>query len=282
MRIRLKTFAPASVSRAVTIRNVLLAMSVVLILVTLVTTVMNATLPSFLVIVMWAGLPVGLLMAWACHESSARITWFQFALTLLIGALVATLLAWFVEEHVRLWIDQRFSQAQTLLSIPWSSLLYYCLCTPIIEEACKALGVLVFWRRLYAANTAVLLGVVSGCGFAAFEMGLSLFGQGNWASVALSRMAVVVVHAVATGVVGWGLSLLRRKTLAQRVMAGGLLATAIGIHAVFNFMNIMSIALQLTQPIIVLGVPLTAIFLLNLGFACILITTMRMVLSITS
>jgi len=146
----------------------------------------------------------------------------------------------------------------------------------------KALGILVFLRRLHTANAAVLLGCVSGCGCATFEMCMYLFGQGNWASVALSRMGVVVVHAVATGFVGWGLSFFRMKTIAQRVIGGGIIATGMCIHAWFNFMNIISIPLHLDQPISVLGFPLTVIFLLNLGFASILIVVMMMVLSINS
>lgn len=285
VHIPLKTFATADVTMVVIIRNILFTTFLVLFIVTLVTTNMAETFPPFLTdiaIVMWAVLPACLLIAWAFNKSSARITRFQFALTLLIGALVAPILALFVEEHVSIWIDQGFSPAQTLFDVPWGSLFFYSLCTPIIEEALKALGVLVVLRRMHTADAAVLLGLVSGCGFATFEMSIYLLGQGNWSTIALSRMGVVVVHAVATGLVGCGISFLRMKTIARRVMGGGIIATAICIHAVFNFMNIIFIPLHLDQPLIVLGVPLTAIFFLNLSFAFILIIGMMMVLSILS
>ncbi len=213
----------------------------------------------------------------AAHIRNVLFTMF---LTLLIGSLVVPIIALRVEENVSIWIDQCFTPAQTLFSVPWSLLLFYSLCTPIIEEVLKALGVLVVLRRQHTANAAFLLGVVSGCGFATFEMCLYLFGQGNWASLALSRMGVVAVHAVATGLVGCGISCLRMKTIARRVMGWGIIAMAICIHALFNFMNIIFILLHFDQPIIVLGFPLTAIFLLNLGFASILIVGMMVILSI--
>ncbi|GAC1367548.1 MAG: hypothetical protein NVSMB44_33280 [Ktedonobacteraceae bacterium] len=275
---------PFSVSgrSAAAIRHGLLALWVVLFFLTTGISGLREPLPSSLttlVIVLWAALPACLLIAWAFQSSSAGITWLQFALTLLLATVVAPLLTLLIEQYVSIWIDQRFSPAQTLFGLPYSTLLFYCLCTPVIEEACKAFGPLVLWRRQQTVKAALLLGCVSGCGFAFSETCLYLFGQENWASLAISRLGVVVVHAVASGFVACGFSFLRMNTSARRILGGGIIATGIAIHAVFNCMNILLTPLNLDQTSIISGIPLTAILFINVGFASFLLVALVLLLS---
>lgn len=268
-----------------TIRNGLLIVCMVLFFLTLSISGMSEPLPpslTALVIVLWAALPACLLIVWVFHRSPARITWLQFALALLLATVVAPLLALPVEQYVSIWIDQRFSPVQTLFGLPCSTLLFYSLCTPMIEEACKAFGPLVLWRWRQTVKSAVLLGCVSGCGFAFSETCLYLFGQENWASLAISRLGVVVVHAVASGFVAYGFSFLRMNTRAQHTLGGGYIAIGIAIHAMFNCMNTLLTPLTLDQPLVVSGVPLTLMLFLNIAFASFLLIVLILLLSSNS
>lgn len=273
MRSAGKKLETARLRRVVNSRNSLLAMWLALLFVTHVASTMAWQLPAFLLFIallLWTALPSCLLLAWAFHASDARLPRLLCLLALLIGAVIAPLLALLVEHPLNLWVAQHGAPAQSLFSLSKGTLLFYGLCTPLVEEACKALGVLVCWRWVRATNGAVLLGVVAGSGFASVETGLYLFGQGNWGAVAVSRLGVVMVHAVATSLVGLGLSWLCMKNIARRVTGGALLAMAVGLHALFNVINLLAIPLSLDQPSMVGGVPLTGIFFLNLGFASLL------------
>ena len=165
MRSAGKKLETARLRSVVNSRTILLAMWLALLFVTCVASPLAWQVPAFfpfIFLLLWTVLPSCLLLAWAFHASDARLPRLLCLLALLIGAVIAPLLAFLIEQQINLWVEQYDAPAQPLFSLSTGTLLFYGLWTPLIEEACKALGVLVCWRWLRATNGAVLLGVVVG------------------------------------------------------------------------------------------------------------------------
>ncbi len=77
---------------------------------------------------------------------------------------------------------------------------------PAIEELCKPLGVILMLKRKPTPMAAFIGGVLGGLGFAMVETLGNLTSIGDvWLVTITARFGTMVMHALTTGIVGWGL-----------------------------------------------------------------------------
>jgi RsiW-degrading membrane proteinase PrsW (M82 family) len=245
-----------------------------------------AILPLF----MLAGaLPAGTILAYAARRLGSPSTWRHMLLSLVYGAVVATLVASIVETLLfaaivlvmerfgaNVTVDQNFLQNFDPTS-PIQVLLFVLLASvvaPIVEEGFKPLGAVLLLPRVRGPAEAFLLGLAAGEGFAVIET-LSYFGlgQADWITVAIDRVGAGLLHGVGAGLgaLGW-YYLIRGKGVNRRWLLGfGALGYAVLQHAVFNASGLIVILppighwLNSTAPLVSLGaLPIERSFLVEL------------------
>jgi len=211
----------------------------------------------------WRGF--GLTQAWAhlvgggwLGLSLAAIVEVGLLLVLIVVLVIASLVR--DPEQVRLFIQN--SQALTESQIqqlvlewafnPWVIVLVFLgasVVAPLIEESLKpVLVALSLFRGPPTPMAAFLGGVMSGVGFGVIESLSQLVNTagGQWALLAGIRVGTLVMHGLASGLVGWGWGQLAvRKPL--RLI--GAFALAVAIHGLWNAMAITSglVGLRFTQ-----------------------------------
>lgn len=107
----------------------------------------------------------------------------------------------------------------------------------------------------------VIYAVVAGLGFATLENILVVFGEGNGA-VLLRFATATLMHALASGIVGYHIGLSRKKVKEKRVLIFQGLIIAILFHALYNISVSLSNSIVLT--IILLLILLGSMFLVLL------------------
>lgn len=117
------------------------------------------------------------------------------------------------------------------------------LAAPIIEECSKLLGVVIVRRRIRELEDGYVYGAAAGLGFAATENALYVTGAyaeaGGGAAIAVLLLRIFTstfVHAAATGTAGYGYA-------RHRLTGSGILpafATAVGLHAAFNGLALLT------------------------------------------
>ena len=123
----------------------------------------------------------------------------------------------------------------------------FSIAVPLIEEACKPIGLWFISRKGLTPAQGFMGGVISGAGFAVIE---SLFNtarllDSSWIIVSSLRFGTTLMHVLASGLVGWGLASAwsQRKYLR---LAGAYLA-AVVLHGVWNGLAVLFAISQLTQ-----------------------------------
>lgn len=120
------------------------------------------------------------------------------------------------------------------------------LVVPLIEETAKSLAVVILRRRLGSPRDGFLYGVAAGVGFGMLE---NVFYNVNtlddWWSTAALRFGTILMHALASGLVGLGwYYALRRK---ERRHGLGLGLAAVALHGLWNASQIVIIKLTVDQ-----------------------------------
>ena len=117
------------------------------------------------------------------------------------------------------------------LSVTWA---------PIIEEFFKALPLLYFLvRRERTAFPLFTFALAAGIGFSIQENYMYLFGQASAESsltfyVILRSITACLMHGMATGILGFGLSLIKEFNMMVMPLLFGLFSVSIILHALFN------------------------------------------------
>jgi RsiW-degrading membrane proteinase PrsW (M82 family) len=245
-----------------------------------------AVLPIF---ILAGALPAATILAFAAQRLDYPSTWRHMTLSLVYGAVVATLVASIVETELflaavailaRLGIHVTFGESflqsfdpsdplQVLMFVLAASVV-----APIIEEGFKPLGAVLLLPRVRGPAEAFLLGLAAGEGFAVIET-LSYFGlgQADWITVAIDRVGAGLLHGVGAGMgaLGW-YYLFRGKGVSHRWLLGfGALAYAVIQHGIFNASGLVVIVppigrwLNSAMPLATLGsLPIERSFLVEL------------------
>jgi RsiW-degrading membrane proteinase PrsW (M82 family) len=116
------------------------------------------------------------------------------------------------------------------------------LVVPLIEETVKSLAVVILGRRLGSPRDGFLYGVAAGAGFGMLE---NVFYNVNtlddWWSTAVLRFGTILMHALASGLVGLGWYYALRRKERRRLLGLGLAAVA--LHGLWNASQIVIIKL---------------------------------------
>jgi RsiW-degrading membrane proteinase PrsW (M82 family) len=243
-------------------------------------------LPLF---ILAGALPAGTILAYAAQRLDYPSTWRHTVVSLVYGAVVATLVASIVEAVLfialvailqRLGIQVTFGEnflqsfdpsdpLQVLMFVLVASVV-----APVIEEGFKPLGAVFLLPRVRGPSEAFLLGLAAGEGFAVIET-LTYFGlgQADWISVAIDRIGAGLLHGVGAGMgaLGW-YYLVRGKGISRRWLLGfGALGYAVLQHGIFNasglITNVPPFSRWLTSatPLVSLGsLPIERSFLVEL------------------
>jgi RsiW-degrading membrane proteinase PrsW (M82 family) len=120
------------------------------------------------------------------------------------------------------------------------------LVVPLIEEPAKSLAVLILGRRLGSPRDGFLYGVAAGVGFGMLE---NVFYNVNtledWWSTAALRFGTILMHALASGLVGLGWYYALRRHQRGRLLGLGLAAVA--LHGLWNASQIVIIKIAVDQ-----------------------------------
>jgi RsiW-degrading membrane proteinase PrsW (M82 family) len=258
-----------------------------------------AILPLF---ILAGALPAGTILAFTAERLQNPSTWRHMIISLLYGAVVATLLAAIIESvlfvalvallanfgiHVN--FGENFLQTfdpsnpvQVLMFVLIASVV-----APLIEEGVKPVGAIFLLPRVRGPAEAFLLGLAAGEGFAVIET-LTYFGlgQADWITVAIDRVGAGLLHGVGAGMgaLGW-YYLVRGKGLPRRWLWGyGALAYAVVQHGIFNASGLIGAVpligrwLSSARPLVLLGaLPIERGFLIEgIMYALVLIMLVYM------
>ena len=120
------------------------------------------------------------------------------------------------------------------------------LVVPLIEEPAKSLAVVILGRRLGSPRDGFLSGVAAGAGFGMLE---NVFYNVNtledWWSTAALRFGTILMHALASGLVGLGWYYALRRHQRGRLLGLGLAAVA--LHGLWNASQIVIIKIAVDQ-----------------------------------
>lgn len=117
------------------------------------------------------------------------------------------------------------------LSVTWA---------PVVEELFKALPLLYFlFRREKTEYPLVYFAMAAGIGFSIQEnylylMGFTSFGKSPAFYMVIRSITTCLMHGVATGMIGYGLTLIRKYEIMVAPLLFGLFSVTIMLHALFN------------------------------------------------
>jgi len=84
---------------------------------------------------------------------------------------------------------------------------YLAVITPLIEEACKPIGVWLLVRRSLSPAEGFVSGLLSGAGFALLEsLAYSANANTAWTVTVVARLGTMLMHIFTAGLMGWGLT----------------------------------------------------------------------------
>lgn len=200
--------------------------------------------------------PVGAVV-WMLEGRPGALTWRRAGVSFVAGATVSVIVVSLLEllfpgilmllvlglaEPVVQAVEELFQaladrEVAGVLTSPGFlvALMEFAVVAPLVEEAVKPLVTLPLVRQLERRRDALLLGAVTGAGFAALENILyATAGLPIWAGILAVRALGGAVHPLGTGLVtvGWH-GLLRRQPRAGLDWLSGY-GLAVGIHALWN------------------------------------------------
>lgn len=204
------------------------------------------------VFLLGAALPTLAVVAWVGRRLDWPLTWRQASFALIVGSTLSVLVAIILETVI--------GYIAYFLLAPWSFLAYgfdsfdglsrlffsptvifflilTALTAPIPEEFAKALGLPLFGRRRIVSDPqALMIGLISGAGFAILENMLyeGLYAQYNgwaWGGVTLLRGIGAVLHTLCTAIVALGWYRMKAGGVSQLIKSYVL---AVGLHTLWN------------------------------------------------
>jgi RsiW-degrading membrane proteinase PrsW (M82 family) len=189
-------------------------------------------------------------------ERSRREPWRAIRRAFLWGAVGATLVAIFAESALASALGDPMIFGISSLAI---------VLAPTIEEVAKAMGLLLVADADAEPEDGLIYGAVAGLGFAATEnaayiAGAFLLGGGDLAiTTAIYRgIATVALHASATALSGYGIWAARYRTVQGSWVAS--LVAAILLHAVYNLLASLDLALAMVAALLLAVVTFSGIF----------------------
>jgi RsiW-degrading membrane proteinase PrsW (M82 family) len=181
----------------------------------------------------------------ALHRRPAAWSVFFAFVWGILSTVVAIRLELFVVERVLPYVQSRISPSATpetviptLLRDPAiviGAVAGVMIVAPLIEEACKAIGLWMFRGVIHAHGDGLILGLAIGLGFGFIESaGYLLGGLGSLAIFWLVwlRVATMLMHSVTTGLIGAGYARARLAHNPRETWSG--LGRAVVAHGVWN------------------------------------------------
>lgn len=206
-------------------------------------------------VVLAAVVPPIIYMIWVRDlEVCQREPYSVVARAFIYGASYTVAMAIIIETVIVMLLFSETSPLSSLLiffqelSPEWRLVFLVTVVAPLVEETLKATGVLLVYNRLTEVENGIIYGVAVGLGFAATENIFYLtdalvIGVEVFIVTAVARaLSSTLLHASATGVVGYGFARYRLSRL-EGVDVHWLyyLLLAILMHAVFNFFAVFGI-----------------------------------------
>jgi len=103
---------------------------------------------------------------------------------------------------------------------------------PAIEEAAKGLGLRLLRRQIQRPSDGLVLGMLIGLGFGVMESGLYLSSLEGWLIGGWLRLSTLMLHGIATSVVGVAYARSLMSGQRRQVVAG--YGRAVGLHGLWN------------------------------------------------
>lgn len=136
---------------------------------------------------------------------------------------------------------------------------------PIVEEFAKALGLRPARRHMSELEDGIIYGAALGLGFAATEnmvygvAGLLDGGFGiAFGTVIMRTFSSMLLHAAASGIVGYGFSRVHVGQRGGALLVGSYL-TAVLLHAAYNFLVGLQAALGLVAAIVLVAIVISVL-----------------------
>jgi RsiW-degrading membrane proteinase PrsW (M82 family) len=193
--------------------------------------------------VVWAGM-LGVLAGVLAGAVELLIIW---AVASLLGPMLARLMPASLETSEVL--GEMLSQPLVLIGI----FVAIAIVAPAIEEACKALGLRLMRRAIQRPIDGLMLSMMIGIGFGIMESGLYLSSMSGWLILGWLRLSTLILHGIATSLVGVAYARSRFSGKRRDVLAG--YGRAVLLHGVWNAAAI-GIAVGFNSPaLLCLGLP---------------------------
>jgi hypothetical protein len=112
------------------------------------------------------------------------------------------------------------------------SLFYIALIVPLVEEIIKPIGVWLLAGRRLTPVEGLVIGMISGAGFALFENLMVFEAETVWYAVLLARMTTTTIHVFTSGLMGWALVQAWQSRRYLRLLAMYVLVVL--IHGIWN------------------------------------------------
>jgi RsiW-degrading membrane proteinase PrsW (M82 family) len=170
----------------------------------------------------WAGL-IGIISIIVAGVLEVLLLW--LALTLLRPQLASIMR--FAADAVDV-VERLFSNS-LIVALLWVSI---AIAAPMIEEACKAFSLRLLRRYIARPLDGLLIGVAAGLAFGAVESALYLSSLGSWLIMSWLRLCTLILHGLATGIVGVAYARSLRSGRKRDGLAG--YARAVVLHGTWN------------------------------------------------
>ncbi len=118
---------------------------------------------------------------------------------------------------------------------------------PMLEEALKPVGVWLLLRHRLTEAEGFTAGLLSGAGFALVEsLGYTSNGGQGWVSSVLLRAPTALMHILACGLTGWGITKAVSQHRIRWLLAG--YGSAVAIHGLWNGLTLTAAGIALLYP----------------------------------
>jgi len=159
------------------------------------------------------------------------------------------LIAFVMSLSVNNMIVKHFGFSTSQLAVTWA---------PVLEELFKALPLVYFLRKSTPTNQPVIyFAMAAGIGFSIQENFLYLLHHpgGNGSPlfyIVIRSITTCLMHGIATAIIGYGISLIRRIKMMTLPLLFGLFSLSVTLHALFNlYINSALKPLGLILPIMI-------------------------------
>ncbi|MDH5508054.1 MAG: PrsW family intramembrane metalloprotease, partial [Anaerolineae bacterium] len=109
---------------------------------------------------------------------------------------------------------------------------------PLIEELFKPVGVWLLAGRRLSPAEGMVMGMISGAGYAFFETLIGISTPDGWGVAILTRIGTGVIHILTTGLTGWALAMAWSQKRYLRLVAAYF--TSVVIHGLWNASAVLS------------------------------------------